>query len=265
MAAGLSTREIGRRLARHQLVATFPGVYAPGHLHLDRHGHRTAAALSVRGSSVTHGSATDLHGVGGGGARWHVTVEQNGGRRPTRRIVIHTSTTLLSQDIAVVSGLPTTTLARAIVDAANHLPERQMANVLARAERASLLDIAAIGEVMTRVRNRPTAAHAVLTAAVGEHIRLGAQLSRSDVEGALRDIAVAAGIPPPRLNRMVGGDEVDALWPTFRLGIEIDSWEFHRDRRSFVADRADVWNVDGRSNGRGHRSSVASGKSKADA
>ena len=113
-----------------------------------------------------------------------------------------------------------------------------MANVLARAERASLLDIAEVHEVMRGVRYRPTAAHALLTAAVGEHIRLGAQLTRSDVEGALRDIAVAAGIPPPRLNRMVGGDEVDALWPEFRLGIEVDSWEFHRDRRSFVADRA---------------------------
>ena len=47
-----------------------------------------------------------------------------------------------------------------------------------------------------------------------------------------------ANLPTPQLNRMVGGDEVDALWPELSLGIEIDSWTHHRDRRSFVADRA---------------------------
>ena len=78
----------------------------------------------------------------------------------------------------------------------------------------------------------------MLTAALSEHVRIGAQLSRSEVESALHSIAVRAGLPAPMLNRVIAGDEVDALWPAARLGVEIDSWAFHRGRRAFVADRA---------------------------
>lgn len=239
LAAGVTCGEIDSRLARRQLVTRFRGVYAPGHLHLGVHGHRTAAVLAVPGALLSHRSGAALHGAGRDGTRWHVTVPGNGGRRPHhRQIVIHTSTTLAPDDLCVLAGLPATSLARSIVDAADHLQRRQLANLLAQAERASLLDLAAVRETLERVRARPTPGYARLAGVLAEHAQLGAQLSRSDVEAALRGIAVRARLPPPQLNRMVGGDEVDALWPDLRLGIEIDSWEFHRDRRSFVADRA---------------------------
>ncbi len=238
LAVGVTPRAIGGRLARSQLVVRFRGVYAPGHLHLGVHGHRTAAVLAVPGCVLTHGSATALRGIGGESTSWHVTLPGSSGRRRVQQIVVHTSTTLAARDICVVQGLPTTSVARSIVDAASHLRQRQIANLLARAERASLLHVGDVQDVMDRVRARPTPGHARLAAALDEHLQLGAQLSRSDIEGALRDIAARAGLPAPRLNQIVGGDEVDALWPDLRLGIEIDSWQFHHDRRSFVADRA---------------------------
>lgn len=236
---GMSARTVGRRLQQRQLLVRFRGVYAPGHLRLAVAGHRTAAVLAVPRSVLTHGSATELHGVGGAAHRWHVTVPGNGGRRVSSpEIAVHTSTTLRPEDFCVVAGVPCTTLERSIVDAAGHLSPRRLANVLARAERASLLHLSALRDALARVQHNPSQGHAALSAALDEHARLGAQLSRSEIETALHSIASQAGLAEPLLNRVVAGDEVDALWPRAGLGIEIDSWEFHRDRRSFVADRA---------------------------
>jgi very-short-patch-repair endonuclease len=35
----------------------------------------------------------------------------------------------------------------------------------------------------------------------------------------------------------VAGHEVDFLWPTRKLVVEFDSWEFHRGRDAFEKDR----------------------------
>jgi very-short-patch-repair endonuclease len=35
----------------------------------------------------------------------------------------------------------------------------------------------------------------------------------------------------------VEGFEVDALWPAQKVIVELDSWLYHRSRRSFVDDR----------------------------
>lgn len=37
---------------------------------------------------------------------------------------------------------------------------------------------------------------------------------------------------------MVGDYEVDAHWPGKKLIVELDSWAFHRSKRSFHGDRA---------------------------
>ncbi len=165
LAAGLPRNSVDNRLQRRQLIARFRGVYAPGHLNLGIHGHRTAAVLAVSGSLLSHGSATALHGVGGAPGRWHVTVPGAGRRDPNYEIVVHTSTTLRHDEICVVQGLPCTTLTRSIVDAASHLSARQLANVLARAERASSLHLASLRHTLERTRTAPTRGHCTLLSA----------------------------------------------------------------------------------------------------
>jgi very-short-patch-repair endonuclease len=44
-------------------------------------------------------------------------------------------------------------------------------------------------------------------------------------------------LPTPRFNVKVCGYEVDALFESEKLIVELDSWEFHRDHSSFVNDR----------------------------
>jgi very-short-patch-repair endonuclease len=39
------------------------------------------------------------------------------------------------------------------------------------------------------------------------------------------------------MNAIVAGYEVDALFAAERVIVELDSWEFHKDRGSFESDR----------------------------
>ena len=39
------------------------------------------------------------------------------------------------------------------------------------------------------------------------------------------------------MSAIVAGYEVDAFFPAEKVIVELDSWEFHRDRSSFESDR----------------------------
>ena len=45
-------------------------------------------------------------------------------------------------------------------------------------------------------------------------------------------------IPKPEVNVLIGNYKVDFLWREERLIVEADSFEHHRDRTTFEADRA---------------------------
>jgi very-short-patch-repair endonuclease len=44
-------------------------------------------------------------------------------------------------------------------------------------------------------------------------------------------------LPKPHTNVPIAGYRVDALYEQHQLIIELDSWEFHHDRRAFEHDR----------------------------
>jgi very-short-patch-repair endonuclease len=46
-----------------------------------------------------------------------------------------------------------------------------------------------------------------------------------------------AGLPRPAVNVPIVGLEVDFVWPSQRLVVELDGYAFHRDRGSFERDR----------------------------
>ncbi len=62
--------------------------------------------------------------------------------------------------------------------------------------------------------------------------------TRSALERRFLRLCRRHRIPAPRVNVLVGGFLVDFLWPDARLIVEVDGYEFHRDRASFESDRA---------------------------
>src|SRR5690606_15773158 len=72
-----------------------------------------------------------------------------------------------------------------------------------------------------------------LLQAMGERPRL----TRSEAEERFLVLIREARLPRPDANTMVGGHEVDFLWPEHGLIVEIDGFAFHSSRRSFERDR----------------------------
>ncbi len=137
--------------------------------------------------------------------RWprppHVTVTQGDPRPPG--IIVHRAK-LPRADRTRERGIPTTTAARALLDAAP-----------AHRRRAGAGD-----------RRRPAVRrrHPRAAAPLG----LGAGLSR---------LGVAHGLPEPAINVRLGPYEVDALFAREKVIVELDGWEFHQSKRSFERDR----------------------------
>jgi hypothetical protein len=59
--------------------------------------------------------------------------------------------------------------------------------------------------------------------------------ARSELERAFLDLLREAGLPAPQANVDVEGYEVDCWWPRANLVVELDSFEFHRDREALTA------------------------------
>jgi very-short-patch-repair endonuclease len=66
----------------------------------------------------------------------------------------------------------------------------------------------------------------------------GKERTRSDLERLFLRICRQHGIPKPEVNVKVGPYEVDFLWRTERLVVEVDGYRYHSSRRAFRADRA---------------------------
>lgn len=74
-------------------------------------------------------------------------------------------------------------------------------------------------------------------------------LTRSDLEGLMRDLCDGHRLPRPAVNAIVAGEEVDFHWPAHRLIVETDGHEDHGTRAAFERDRA----KDARLTARGYR------------
>jgi very-short-patch-repair endonuclease len=61
--------------------------------------------------------------------------------------------------------------------------------------------------------------------------------TRSEFERRFLLFCKRYNLPTPRMNAQVAGYEVDALFPAEKVIVELDSWEFHQDRRAFERDR----------------------------
>ena len=61
--------------------------------------------------------------------------------------------------------------------------------------------------------------------------------TRSDAEAAFLLLVAQAGFPLPVVNHHLNGIETDFHWPHDRLVVEVDGFEFHKDRAQFEEDR----------------------------
>jgi hypothetical protein len=71
-------------------------------------------------------------------------------------VIVHYSPPLHPDDLAVVDGIPCTSVARTLVDCAEEMAKDELREVFANADRMGLLDINAVRRSAARVEWRPS-------------------------------------------------------------------------------------------------------------
>jgi len=214
---GLSRSGISRQVARGALTRRYPGVYTYGRGELSPEAQWMAAVLACgEGAALAHLSSVMLFGC----SRWpieepHVLVPRR--HRPVDGIKIHHCLGLDPLDTTVFKGIPTTTVARMLVDLSATHTEYQVAYVINRAAYKHRFDLQATLRARARAKGHPGTG--VLARAIELYLA-GSAGTRSDLED--RFLELVRGFPVPLVNMEFLGYEVDFRWPDHRLAVEVD-------------------------------------------
>lgn len=162
--------------------------------------------------------------------------------RPTRfrsrpRLRVHRST-MRSDEVTCVDGIPVSTVPRTVFDIAAITSRRQVEKAFNEAEVRGLTDPLSVPDLLERYPGRRGSAALKAILAEADQVR---GVVRKELEE--RFVAVLAGTDLPRPQRNVNlavGDrffEIDCLWREQRLIVELDGRATHGTARAFEGDR----------------------------
>jgi very-short-patch-repair endonuclease len=223
LAIGYTIGWIRVRVRKGDLIPVHAGVYAVGHVPRGAIPTAHAAVLACgEGAVLSHDSAAAAYGLREWPRAPEVTVT---GQRRRPGITVHRTITLTSRDVRTFNGIRTTSPARTIADIQDRLTDRQLVRAVNDARRAKLLGPAAVHDLLTR------------SARTTRLVDPAQNPTRSQLEDDFLAWLAHHGLPTPRINVMLHGFEVDALFPEERVVVELDGYAFHDDRAAFERDR----------------------------
>ena len=192
---------------------------------------RAAAAVLACGDGavLSHASAASLWGLG---IRWAFSLEVTAeGRRERPGILTHRCPSLKRRDITRQLGVPVTSPPRTILDIAPRLTVKQRTRLVNDARRDGFLHPDSFTDILARNPYHPGAR--LLT----PFADTSANPTRSPFEDDFLAFIQKYRLPTPQINVTVGGREVDAYFPGHHLIVELDGWDYHKDRDAFEDDR----------------------------
>jgi very-short-patch-repair endonuclease len=231
LGAGVTRREIARRLRSGGLMREYPGVYRVGHRAPTVEARYMGAVKACgHGARLCGRAAAYLLGILKGPPPSPEVVTPLDRRVKgvrTRR----SRNPLPRNEVTTWKGIPVTSPARTLVDLAAVLSEDDLALAFHHAGIRYHTTPAQVEAVLARRPNAPGAAklRAVLR---GE-----ARVALSKLERRFLERLRQAGLPLPRTNRPAGGRFVDCRWPDQRVTVELDSYRYHRSRYAWEQDR----------------------------
>jgi hypothetical protein len=190
----------------------------------------SAAVLACGpGAALSHGSAMTLWGYW---RRWEEPFEVTVARdRRVRGIKVHRSSTVAWRDLTFHQGLRSTTAARTMFDITPRLSDDQLKRTVNRGLGSLWLTESQLEEVVTRLSHLPAARR--LASLLG----LPGTPTRSGWEDEFPVFCATHDLPPPIMGAQICGYTVDAVFPAEKVIVELDSWEFHKNRIAFESDR----------------------------
>ncbi len=209
---GLTRYGVARRVRGGHLLPVHRGVYAVGHCGLGRGGYWMAAVLALGSTAaLSHMSAAALWGLlKPETGPVDVSLPSHSGRRRRRGIRIHRCASLRADQVTERHRIPVTTPARTIEDLRAVAPPYLVRRATRQAEHAKY-------PLTMRAKART-------------------QGTRSDLELDFLAFCAEHGVPRPEVNVRIGRWQVDFLWPTERVAVETDFFDYHRGSVAFEDD-----------------------------
>lgn len=227
----MAPSSIAWRVRKGRLHRTpYAGVYAVGCPPITPHERAMAALLACgEGAVLSHGSAMTLWGIW---KRWDtpfdVTVKAD--RRP-KGIKIRRNH-LDRKDTTRHLGIPTTTLARTLLDQAPKMRLKSLNRAINNGRQSGYLHVSHLVEVVNRNPRHPGKPGLEYCIGIAPQ-----RPSRSGFEDDFPGFCARYGLPRPEMNALVCGYEVDALFADEKVIVELDGWPFHSGRFSYEDDR----------------------------
>src|SRR5947209_2127272 len=227
--AGIPVDGIRHRLEVGALIRVHRGVYRVGHCAPSVEAWYLAAVRACGDGAMLSGRAAGflLGLLKHAPPRPEVTTATE---RRIAGVITRRCRRMDRRDMAIVRGIPVTTVPRTLVDLAALL---------------SLDDLArAVHEAQVRFRTRPAQVEAVLArrpnapgrANLHEVLRGDVRVTLSKLERVFLRLLREAGLPLHATNRHVDGYWVDCRWPDYKLTVELDSYQYHHTRYSWERD-----------------------------
>ena len=233
-AAGLSRHAIQRRVQAGWLVRLHRGVYAVGHTGLTHRSRLLAAVYACGADAVlSHRAAGGLWGMLRAAQPIEVTAPRS--RTASGRVTVHRSRRLDEEDRAMVDGIPVTSVARTLLDLADVLTERRLADAVHEAEVQRVFDLKGLERALGRVPGRKGRHRLRRVLAAYDDVQ---PFTRNRAERRMLELCAEHGLPAPQTNAWIDTYEVDFYWPDAGLVLEFDGAAAHHTRRAFHADRA---------------------------
>jgi very-short-patch-repair endonuclease len=228
---GLTAGGICQRLSSGGLVARHPGVYALPPARLDPQAWIAAGVLAGGPTAVaSHSSAAWLWGFL---RHWEPPPEitlTRGDRRP-RRVLAHRCPSLNRSDISLQLGVEVTSRARTVLDLAPSLDPERLTRLVNDTRRNHYLSLDALSDVLARNPRHPG------TKLLRPFVDDPSSPTDSEFEDAFRAFIATYELPTPQINIDRKAGRADVFFPEHGLIVELDGWEFHRDRQAFEDDR----------------------------
>jgi very-short-patch-repair endonuclease len=227
-AAGWSAKRVSHHAAQGGWRAVHPGVYVLTQAPPTRRQLWFGATLTAPGSVLSHGSAGACYGFYRFERGYEVVTRSGqGGRRRHGGVLTFRSKTL-DGEVTSHLGIPITTAARVLIDLSGGLDQKQLGRAFRESIRLKRTTAPRVLEALRRHRRRPGTG--ALGALASRYATLPYGRTRSDAEGRALEVLHDAGLPPPRVNTRVHGEEADLVWAERRLIVEVDGPQFHQFR-----------------------------------
>jgi hypothetical protein len=227
--ANWSSSAVTRWIDKGLLIAEYPGVYRLGHTAPSTEATYMAAVLAAGdGSALAGRAAASLMRLLKGAPPPPQVIAPK--ERRVKELDTRRERRLDSRDITVWQGIPTTTVARTLVDLAAALSEYELGQAWHQARvlyRTQPEDVEAV------LARRPTSKGAATLRA----IMRGKPIALSRLEKAFIKLCGKNDLELPETNTIHGGRFVDCRWPAHKLTVELDGYRYHSSRHAWEQDR----------------------------